>query len=89
MNYIMRGSATLKSSILYGIFVYIVIFIILDVIKKERRSISWKNIFELMFCVYSITLLQLTGIFHLHFSSEGFYNFNLVPFIGSEQAFPH
>lgn len=83
MNYIMSGIAAFKSSILYGIFIYIVIFVILYIMKKERRSISWKNIFELIFCIYSIMILELTGIFHLHFSPGGFYNFNLIPFVGS------
>ena len=82
MNYIMRGIQALKESFLAGILVYLAILALLYLFKK-RRNISWKCIFEAIFCVYCVTLLNLTGIFTLRYSLNGSFSYNLVPFIGS------
>ena len=70
MNYIMRGIQALKESFLAGILVYLAILALLYLFKK-RRNISWKCIFEAIFCVYCVTLLNLTGIFTLRYSLLG------------------
>ena len=82
MNYIMRGIQALKESFLAGILIYLAILALLYLFKK-RRNISWKCIFEAIFCIYCVTLLNLTGIFTLRYSLNGSFSYNLVPFIGS------
>ena len=82
MNYIINGIYTLTKSILPGILIYIVIIALLYLFKK-RRTISWKCIIEAIFCIYCVTLLNLTGVLTLHFSLNGTFNYNLVPFVGS------
>lgn len=82
MNYIMNGIQALKESFFLGIFIYIVIIVLLYLFKK-RRNVSWKYIFEVIFCIYCITLLKLTGIFTLSYSLNGNFNCSLVPFVGS------
>ena len=82
MNYIINGIYTLKKSILPGILVYIAIIALLYLFKK-RRTLSWKCMFEAIFCIYCITLLNLTGIFTLRYSLNGTFSYNLVPFVGS------
>ena len=67
---------------LFGIIIYIVIFVLLYLFKK-RRTISWNYMFEGIFCIYCVTLLNLTGIFTLSYSLNGPFNYNLLPFIGS------
>jgi len=37
----------------------------------------------MLFCIYGITLLKITGIFTLKYSLNGIFNYNLIPFIGS------
>lgn len=82
MNYIMRGIADLKYAIVIGILIYVIYFGFIHVLKKQK-NISWKCIFELMFCVYSVLLLKLVGVFSLKLSLSGIKNYNIVPFIGS------
>ena len=74
MNYIMRGIQALKESFLAGILVYLAILALLYLFKK-RRNISWKCIFEAIFCVYCVTLLNLTGIFTLRYSLNGSFSY--------------
>lgn len=81
-NYLIRGIEYLKEGFFIGIPLYLIIVIILHVLKI-RKSISWKCIFELAFCIYAITLLKITGIFELTYSLSGIFNYNLIPFIGS------
>lgn len=78
----MRGIQTLKESFFLGVFIYIAIIALLFLFKK-RRSLSWKCIFEVIFCIYCVTLLDLTGIFTLHYHLNGTFSYSLVPFIGS------
>lgn len=82
MNYIMNGIQALKESFFPGLLIYIAILALLYLFKK-RRSVSWKCIFEALFCVYCVTLLNLTGIFTLSYHLDGSFSYNLVPFIGS------
>lgn len=82
MNYIMNGIQTFKGAILIGVPVYIIILVLLYLFKV-RRNISWKCIFEMIFCIYVITLLKTTGIFTLTYNLDGRYNYNLIPFVGS------
>ena len=82
MNYIINGIYTLKKSFLPGILIYIAIIVLLYLLKK-RRSYTWKCIIEAIFCIYCATVLNLTGIFTLHYSLNGPFNYNLVPFVGS------
>lgn len=82
MNYIMNGIQTFKGAILIGIPVYIIILVLLY-LSKVRRNISWKCIFEMIFCIYVITLLKTTEIFTLTYNLDGRYNYNLIPFVGS------
>ena len=82
MNYMIKGIQALKESFFLGIIIYIVIFVLLYLFKK-RRTISWNYMFEGIFCIYCITLLNLTGIFTLSYSLNGPFNYNLLPFIGS------
>lgn len=83
MNYIMWGIVTLKDSMLTGITIYLILFLTLCACKRSRRKLSWKNLAELAFCIYAVTLLQTVGIFSLHFSWDGRYSYNLLPFVGS------
>ena len=82
MNYIMIGIGNLKYGVLFGAAVYIIISFLLYILKI-RRSISWKCVVEVVFCIYGITLLKTTGIFALNYSLKGIFNYNLLPFIGS------
>ena len=82
MNYIINGIYTLKKSFLPGILIYIAIIALLY-LSKKRRTISWKCIIEAIFCIYCVTLLNMTGIFTLHYSLNGTFSYSLVPFIGS------
>ena len=82
MNYMIKGIQALKESVFLGIIIYIVIFVLLYLFKK-RRTISWNYMFEGIFCIYCVTLLNLTGIFTLSYSLNGPFNYNLLPFIGS------
>ena len=82
MNYMIKGIQALKESFFLGIIIYIVIFVLLYLFKK-RRTISWNYMFEGIFCIYCVTLLNLTGIFTLSYSLNGPFNYNLLPFIGS------
>ncbi len=82
MNYIVTGIQTLQGAVLIGVPIYITIIILLY-LSKIRRSISWKCIFEMIFCIYVITLLKTTGVFKLTYSLNGIFNYNLVPFVGS------
>lgn len=78
----MNGIQTFKGAILIGVPVYIIILVLLYLFKV-RRNISWKCIFEMIFCIYVITLLKTTGIFTLTYNLDGRYNYNLIPFVGS------
>ena len=82
MNYIMRGIQALKDSFFWGILIYIAVIALLYFFKK-RKNLSWKCIPEATFCIYCVTLLNLTGIFTLSYRQGGAFNYNLVPFIGS------
>ncbi len=82
MNYMIRGIRFLKDGFLLGILIYLIIAILLHILKI-RRSISWKYIFEMAFCVYGITLLKITGIFTLNYALSGIISYKIVPFIGS------
>lgn len=62
--------------------IYFILMILLYVLKI-RRHFSWKCVFEMLFCVYGITLLKITGIFSLTFSFDGIFSYNLIPFVGS------
>lgn len=86
MNYMIKGIQALKESVFLGIIIYIVIFVLLYLFKK-RRTISWNYMFEGIFCIYCVTLLNLTGIFTLSYSLNGPFNYNLLPFIGSSIKF--
>lgn len=83
MNYIIRETESLKFGIMAGGLVYITAYLLLYAIKKERRKIRWKNLAELLFGIYFVTLLRITGILSLHFGKGGSFGYNLVPFIGS------
>ena len=78
MNYMIKGIQALKESVFLGIIIYIVIFVLLYLFKK-RRTISWNYMFEGIFCIYCVTLLNLTGIFTLSYSLNGPFNYNLLP----------
>lgn len=82
MNYIMNGIQAFKEAFFLGISVYIAIIVLLYLFKI-RRNISWKCIFEMIFCIYNVTLLKITGVFTLSYSLDGIFNYNLVPFVGS------
>ena len=82
MNYIMRGFADLKYSVVIGAVLYAILFLLLYALKK-RKKFSWKYIAELAFCIYGVLLLRLVGIFSLHFSLNGIMSYNLIPFVGS------
>ncbi len=82
INYLIKGVQSLKDGFLIGIPIYLIIIILLYFLKI-RRGISWKCIFEMMFCIYGITLLKITGIFTLNYSLDGIFSYNLMPFIGS------
>ena len=82
MNYIMNGIANLKYGVLLGVAVYIIIIFFLYILKI-RRSISWKCVVEVTFCIYVSTLLITTGIFTLSYSLNGFLSYNLIPFVES------
>ena len=75
MNYMIKGIQALKESFFLGIIIYIVIFVLLYLFKK-RRTISWNYMFEGIFCIYCVTLLNLTGIFTLSYSLNGPFNYN-------------
>lgn len=81
-NYLITGVQVLKVGVLAGISVYLIIVILLYILKI-RRGISRKCIFEMVFCIYGITLLKITGIFSLTFSLSGHFSYSLVPFINS------
>lgn len=81
-NYLIKGVQTLKGGVLTGISVYLIIILLLYILKI-RRGIPWKCIFEMVFCIYGITLLKITGIFSLTFSLCGHFSYSLVPFISS------
>lgn len=82
MNYIAIGIQNLKEAILIGIPVYMIVIALLYLFKI-RRKVSWNCAFEMIFCIYIITLLKTTGVFTLTYSLDGILNFNLVPFVGS------
>ncbi len=82
VNYIAIGIQNLKEAVLIGIPAYIIILFLLY-LSKIRRKISWKCVFEMIFCIYIITLLKTTGIFTLTYNLDGIYNYNFVPFAGS------
>lgn len=82
INYLIKGVQTLKGGVLTGISVYLIIILLLYILKI-RRGISRKCIFEMVFCIYGITLLKITGIFSLTFSLSGNFSYSLVPFINS------
>ena len=82
---ITTGMYMLRNNILKGSILYVVIFLLL-LMRKDRRKFQIKNLFELFFCIYFITMLDITGIFELHIDLEditgGFVFYNAVPFIG-------
>lgn len=84
MNYILNGIQALKESFLWGILIFIAV-IGLQYLFKKRKSITWKCIFEAIFCVYCVTLLKLTGIFTLRYNLSSLLNpsYSLLPFVGS------
>lgn len=82
MNYIIHGLNELRTAVLIGIPLYIVFFFFMYILKK-RKKVSWKCILEMFFCVYSVLLIELTGILSLKFSFDGILNFSLIPFVGS------
>ena len=82
MNYIVRGLADLKYAIMISIPIYVVWYLLMFALKI-RKNFSRKCIAELLFCIYSVLLLKVVGIFSLHFSLDGIMNYSLVPFLGS------
>ena len=82
MNYIVNGMDTLKKSFLPGMLIYIAIIALLY-LSKKRRTVSWKCAIEAIFCIYCVTLLNLTGIFTLHYRLNGTFSYSFVPFVGS------
>lgn len=82
MNYIVRGLVDLKYAIITGIPIYILFFLLMYALKK-RKGVSWRCVPEMVFCIYSILLIKLVGIFSLHFNFDGIMSYSLLPFIGS------
>lgn len=81
-NYLITGAQYLKAGFLIGIPVYLIVALLRYALKK-RKSISWNCVFEMMFCIYSITLLKITGVFTLTYNINGMFSYNLIPFVGS------
>lgn len=82
MNYIIRGLDELRTAILIGVPIYIVLFLLMYIFRK-RKKVLWKCVPELFFCIYSVLLIELVGILSLKFSVDGIMNFSLIPFVGS------
>lgn len=82
MNYIMLGISHHRFGVIAGGLLYFAILLLLFVGKTGKR-ISWRNLTELVFCIYCVTLLKAAGIFSLRFSLQGTLRYNLIPFLGS------
>lgn len=82
MNYIMHGVANLRSAVLTGVAIYIVIVAVLYFLKI-RKKVSWKCVFEMIFCIYSVMLAETVGLLSLKFNFDGMVSFNLIPFLGN------
>lgn len=82
MNYIMLGISHLRFGVIAGGFLYFAILLLLFA-GKTRKRISWRNLAELVFCIYGVTLLKAAGIFSLRFFLHGTLSYNLIPFLGS------
>lgn len=82
INLFLTGIYTLKSSVLMGCVLYLIVLLALYVLNI-RRTVTWKCVPELLLSVYSISLLKITGIFSLSLSLNGVKNYNLIPFLGS------
>ena len=78
----LTGIYTLKSSVLMGCVLYLIVLLAMYVLNI-RRTVTWKCVPELLLSVYSISLLKITGIFSLSLSLNGVKNYNLIPFLGS------
>lgn len=82
MNDVMSEFWNLKPAIVAGVVIYAVFLLAMDALKK-RRSISWRYVAELAFCIYGVSLLKLVGIFSMEYRLGGIKSYNLVPFLGS------
>lgn len=80
-GYLLDGIYSLRSSLLMGTIIYMLILLFLYIFKI-RRIITYKCIPELLLSIYGIAILKITGIFSLSFSLNGLRNINLIPFVG-------
>lgn len=84
-NYLVRGFNFLQEGIIIGAVLYIFIFLIL-LVKKQRRHICKKNIYEMLFSIWTCTIFLVTGLFSFEFSKISSWrdnvSFNLIPFVG-------
>ena len=72
----------MKKEILFGMGVAALVVFFMHILKKRKKA-SWKCMPEMVFCVYSVLLIELVGIQSFKFSFDGTMNFNLIPLVGS------
>lgn len=84
-NYLIRGANFFVYGVVIGCICYGVILLLHRIVKK-RKHIGFQNFFQLLFCIWFITILLITGIlpFKFQFASilDGISNTNLIPFVG-------
>lgn len=84
-NYMIWAIKFIKEGIVVGTIIYIVLLIGL-LLKKERRHLGIHNLYEMLLCVWSVTVILITGLLPLNLQLNTLddfgMNFNIIPFIG-------
>lgn len=81
-GYLLDGIIYLKNALLVGIGLYALFFVVMYAMKK-RQKVTWQCLPELLFTIYSVAALRITGIWGMSFHLDSWKNFNLIPFVGS------
>lgn len=79
-GYLLDGILYLRNALLVGIGLYALFFVVLYATKK-RQKVTWQCLPELLFTVYGVAALRITGIWGMSFHLDGWKNFNLIPFV--------
>lgn len=83
VNYLVKGSYNVRTGILIGVIIYLLLFSVLLVIPG-RRKVTLRNLPELLLICCCTSILSITGAFSLNFATFqfGFANVGLIPFLG-------
>ena len=83
-QYFFQGYWECRGSIISAVLLYIIILVFLWISNKRRKLVITKSIFELIFIIYCICVLRITGIIGMKFNLS-YFSFSMltlyIPFV--------